>query len=91
MSVAYFVTTGPIQIFSQEIVAPQWRGTMAGALGLGSGLSLTAVSLAGGFAIAALGYPSVFLTGAVMAVAGAALFWGYFHTPRGEPAPSEVS
>jgi hypothetical protein len=57
---------------------------MAGALGLGAGLSLSVVSLLGGFVIVTLGYPSVYLAGAAMAIAGALLFWAYFHVPRGE-------
>ncbi len=85
-SIAYYLTTGPIRVYSQEIVSPAWRGTMSGALGLGAGLGRSAVALAGGFAIAALGYPSVFLAGAAMAVAGALLYWAYFRFPRGELA-----
>jgi len=90
-SIAYYLTTGPIRVYSQEIVPPAWRGTMSGAVGLGAGLSMSAVSLSGGFAIAALGYPSVFLTGAALAFAGALLFWAYFRVPRGELASQDAA
>jgi MFS family permease len=83
-SIAYYLTTGPIRVFSQEIVAPAWRGTMSGALGLGAGLSMSAVSLGGGYAIIAFGYPSVFLVGTVLALVGALCFRAYFREPRGE-------
>ena len=88
-SIAYYSTTGPIQVYSQEVVAPAWRGTMSGALGLGAGLSLAVVSLLGGMAIATRGYPIVFLGGVLMAAAGALLFWAYFRYPRGELARKE--
>jgi predicted MFS family arabinose efflux permease len=83
-SVLYYLTTGPIRVYSQEVVTPGWRAGMSGALGLGAGLAMSSVSLTGGFAIAAIGYPSVFLVGAGLAVAGGLLFWAYFRIPRGE-------
>ncbi|MBN1402697.1 MAG: hypothetical protein JXA74_17785, partial [Anaerolineae bacterium] len=52
------------------------------AFGLGNGL----VSLGGGYAIARWGYGALFAVCALLALGGAALFWAYFRTPRGELA-----
>jgi predicted MFS family arabinose efflux permease len=80
------VSTGPIRIYSQEIVAPRWRALMSGTLLAGTGLVASAVSLIGGYAVAALGYASVFLAGAVLPAAAALIFWTCFRVPRGELA-----
>lgn len=82
----FYLTTGPIRVFSQEIVSPAWRAAMSGAIGMGPGLSMAAVSLVGGRAIVALGYSSLFLAGAALVASGAWLFWVYFRVPRGELA-----
>jgi hypothetical protein len=57
---------------------------MASAFMMGAGLAFAAVSLAGGYAIVALGYRTLFLLVTGLAAAGAALFWSVFHVPRGE-------
>jgi predicted MFS family arabinose efflux permease len=49
-------------------------------------MSIAAMSLWGGFAIAALGYRSLFLAAAGLTVVGALIFWFYFRVPRGEMA-----
>jgi MFS family permease len=82
----FSVTVGPIRVFSQELVAPRWRAAMASAFMLGAGLAFAGVSLAGGYMIVTLGYPSLFLIAAGLAAAGALLFWSCFRTPRGEMA-----
>jgi MFS family permease len=78
----FAMTTGPIRVHSQEIVAPQWRGTMAGAVLTGVGLTYAAMALAGAYSITALGYRGVFLAGAALTAAGALLFWAVFRMPR---------
>ncbi len=84
---AFFsATTAPFRVFSQEIVSPGWRTTMAGALMMGAGLSFSAMALGGGYAIASLGYRGLFLASAGLTVFGALLFWAYFRVPRGELA-----
>jgi MFS family permease len=86
-STAFFqVTVGPIRLFSQELVAPRWRATMASAFMMGAGLAFAVVSLAGGYAIVALGYQAPFLAGTGFMAASAFLFWAYFRVPRGELA-----
>ena len=84
-STASFLTTvGPLRVFSQELVAPRWRATMASAFMMGAGLAFSGMSLAGGYVIVALGYRILFLAGAGMMATGGLLFWSYFRVPRGE-------
>lgn len=73
-----------VLLLQQELVAPRWRTTMAGADTLATGLSYGLVAWAGGFAISAWGYPTLFLVGGAISAVGAMLFWAYFRTPRGE-------
>ena len=78
-------------IYHQEIVSPGWRSAMSGATTMAAGLSWSAMAFGGGYLITALGYRSLFLTGAGLTVAGALLFWGYFRVPRGELASHPAS
>jgi MFS family permease len=84
-STASFLTTvGPLRVFSQELVAPRWRATMASAFMMGAGLAFSGMSLVGGYVIVDLGYHTLFLAAAGMMAAGGLLFWSYFRAPRGE-------
>ena len=74
----FSITTGPIRIYSQEIVAPPWRTAMSGGAMAALGVSISATALGGGYAIAALGYQSLFLAAAVLTALGALLFWAFF-------------
>jgi hypothetical protein len=85
-TVMFWVTTGPIRVFSQELVSPRWRTTMASVFMLGAGLAFSGMSLAGGFIIVAVGYRFLFLIASGMIATGAVLFWAYFRVPRGELA-----
>jgi len=76
-----------VLLLQQELVAPRWRTTMAGADTLATGLSYGLVAWTGGFAISAWGYPTLFLAGGAISALGAVLFWAYFRTPRGELRP----
>jgi MFS family permease len=80
------LSTGPVRVYSQELVAPRWRSVTSGAVMAGSGLSYAAMSLWGGFAVATLGYRSIFLVGGALAALAALVFWVYFRVPRGELA-----
>jgi hypothetical protein len=85
-TVMFWVTTSPVRVFSQELVAPRWRTAMASMFMLGAGLAYSGMSLAGGFIIVAVGYRFLFLIASGMIVTGAVLFWVYFRVPRGELA-----
>ena len=82
----FSASTGPIRVYSQNLVTRRWWGAMSGAVMMGSGLGLAITTLIGGFAAAALGYRALFLVGAGLVAAGAVSFWAYFRVPRGELA-----
>ncbi len=84
--VLFSISIGPIRVFSQELVTPDWRATMASAFMMGAGLAFSSMSLLGGYAITSLGYRPLFLIGTVLGIAGAFLFWVCFRVPRGELA-----
>jgi MFS family permease len=91
-SAIWFSTTvGPIRVFSQELVAPRWRSTMASGFMLGAGLAFAAISLVGGYAIVALGYRTLFLVAAGLTAAGGIFFGLYFRKPRGLLAEASVT
>lgn len=86
-SIAMFsVSTGPIRVYSQELVDRRWWGVMSGAVMMGSGLGIAVMTLIGGYAVALVGYRVLFLVGAGLVAAGALIFWAYFRVPRGELA-----
>ncbi len=74
----FSMTAGPIRVFSQELVAPRWRATMASSFMLGAGLAFSAASLIGGYAITSLGYRPLFLVATGFMAAGAFFFWSRF-------------
>jgi MFS family permease len=79
------ITVSAFFVYTQEIVAPAWRGAMSGATVMAVGLSWSAIALGGGYIITTLGYRNLFLIGAGLTAAGALLFWAYFlRRPRGE-------
>ena len=81
---SFMLTAGPMRMFSQELVAPRWRATMASSFMLGQGLALFVAALAGGYIIVSLGYRALFLVAAGLMGAGALLFWSRFHSPGRE-------
>ena len=70
-----------LQVFQMELVDDRWRSLAYGALTMGMGLSFGSISIAGGYVIAAVGYRSVFLFGAVLSTAGAVLMWAIRRRP----------
>jgi MFS family permease len=90
-STAFFImSAGPMRVFSQELVAPRWRATMASAFMMGPGIAYALVSLIGGFAIVSVGYRALFLISALLVFAAGGLFWYWFRVPRGEMARQPV-
>ena len=75
-----------LMLYRMQLVSPRWRAVMNGAVSMALGLSWSAISLGGGYIVTALGYPSLFLTGAGVTAAGALLFGICFRAPRGELA-----
>jgi len=86
-TLALFGITSPtITVLSQEMVTPGWRPAMSGVMNMSVGLGTAAMALGGGYAIASLGYRTVFLASAGFMATGTLLFWAYFRVPRGELA-----
>ena len=80
----FSLTVGPIRVFSQGLVAPRWRATMASAFMMGAALAFAAVALIGGYAIVTMGYQALFLVAIGLMAAGGIVFWFWFRVPRGE-------
>lgn len=80
---ALFAVTIPVfNMCSQELVAPEWRATMAGAIAMATGLSRSAMAFGGGYLITTFSFSTLFLVSAGLTAAGAILFWGYTWLPR---------
>ncbi len=69
-------------VYTMEVVSPAQRGTMSGAGEMASGLSFSAMALGGGYIIEALGYRSLFLTGATLTVIGTLGLLIHLHTKQ---------
>jgi len=83
------LTRPAVSVYQMGIVPVAWRPTMSGVYTMAIGLSWSAISLSGGFMIAALGYPSFFLASAAITGAGAALFGlRQGATAKLQPAPT---
>lgn len=62
-------------IYTMEVVSPEQRGIASGAGEMAAGGSFAFMALSGGFLITALGYHSLFLTGALLTGIGTFIFW----------------
>jgi MFS family permease len=76
------ITLPVINVYQMELVEPRWRTAMSGATSMANGLSWSAITFAGGYVIAALGYRTLFLVGVGVTVVGA-LFFGVSFGRRG--------
>ncbi|MBN1640866.1 MAG: MFS transporter [Anaerolineae bacterium] len=72
------ITDPAIGVYQMEIVPRRWRSTMAGVSSAALGLSWTALAWAGGYAIAALGYGTLFAGAGVLTALGTVAFWAMF-------------
>ena len=77
-------------LFSQEVVAPVWRTTIASVMAMALGVGIASVAFGGGYIILALGYRALFVGGALLAGLAALLFWAFFHTTP-EETPHAVA
>lgn len=80
------MTRAVLNVYQMEIVALGWRSLTSGTVSTAMGLGYSLMALGGGYLIVTMGYRGLFLTGAVLAAAGALMFGGYFRVPRGEYA-----
>jgi len=64
-----------ITIYQMDLVARRWHAAMSAAGTMGRAFSWSLASLAGGYLVAAAGYPGAFLVGAAMTALGSGVFW----------------
>jgi MFS family permease len=62
-------------VYFLELVPPSRRATVSGVMEMAAGICFTALTFGGGYAIALLGYRSLFLTGAALTALSALVFW----------------
>jgi MFS family permease len=74
-------------VYFLELVPPAQRATVSGLTEMAAGLCFTAMTFGGGYMIAAFGYRSLFLLGAVLTGMSALVFWRSFRSPAGGHAP----
>ena len=80
----YSITRPAFTVHMMEITSPRWRTRISAITSMAMGFGFSSISLSGGYIITAFGYRSLFLTGVVLSVIGAILFWVYFSIPRGK-------
>jgi len=68
-------------VYFLELVPPAQRATVSGLTEMAAGICFTAMTFGGGYLIAAFGYRSLFLLGAVLTGLSALVFWRSFRTP----------
>ncbi len=73
-----------LNVYKMDLVASRWRTAMASVTNTVIGLSWTALSLGGGYLVAALSYRALFLLAIGLTLSGVLCFWAYFRHPRGE-------
>jgi predicted MFS family arabinose efflux permease len=77
---------GPVfQIFSLELVQPQWHTAISSAISMAVGVSIATIALGGGYVIVHDGYAVLFALGALLALAAALIFGAYFRKTRSQP------
>ncbi len=69
-------------VFSQSVVEPQWRTTIASSIAMAVGLSVAITSFGGGYIIAAYGYKTLFMLGALAGLTGALIVWRFLPYER---------
>ena len=65
-------------VYFLELVPPSRRATVSGVTEMAAGITFTVLTFGGGYAIALLGYRSLFLAGAVLTGLSALVFWRAF-------------
>jgi predicted MFS family arabinose efflux permease len=65
-------------VYFLELVPPSRRATVSGVTEMAAGITFTVLTFGGGYAIALLGYRSLFLAGAALTGLSALVFWRAF-------------
>lgn len=81
-------------VFSQSLVAPQWRTAISSAISMAVGLGIALTSLTGGSIITAHSFQTLFIIGAGAPLTSAFIFWWFFRSksslPQEPPVPSKI-
>jgi MFS family permease len=85
----YSVAFPAMNLYQMELVAPQWRTAMSGTTAMANGLSYSASSFAGGYAIQFWGYRPFFFAGATLTLTGTLLFRTIFGGGQETPGSAE--
>lgn len=73
---AFFSISSPtFATYSQSIVPPRWRGTMAGVVNTAYAGGFSVIALVGGYLVAGAGFGALFAVGAAMVALAAGLYW----------------
>ena len=78
------VTQSVTSLVHMEIVPASRRGLTSGVTSMSMGLGFSSMALGGGYLIPALGFPGLYLLGALITALSALIFWQYFRVPQGE-------
>ena len=78
------VTQSVTSLVHMEIVPASRRGLTSGVTSMSMGLGFSSMALGGGYLIPALGFPGLYLIGALITALSALIFWQYFRVPQGE-------
>ncbi len=65
-------------VYFLELVSPAHRATVSGVTEMAAGITFTVLTFGGGYAIALIGYRSLFLAGAILTGLSALVFWRAF-------------
>lgn len=70
-------------VFSQSVVEPRWRTTIASTIAMSVGIGVALTSFGGGYIISAFGFTPLFVLGAIVALVGLGIAWGFLpHSTR---------
>lgn len=70
-------------VYTMAVTPLGWRSTVSGAGEMAAGLSFACIALVGGYLITLYGFPTLFLSGMLLSISGAAVLW-LFMRRRGE-------
>jgi predicted MFS family arabinose efflux permease len=78
-------------VFSQSLVAPQWRTAISSAISMAVGLGIALTSLTGGSIITAYSFQTLFIIGAFAPLSAALIFWSFFRLRNIIPSQSPIT
>lgn len=78
-------------VVQMEIVPTEFRGITSGSIALTGGIGFGSMSLLGGYLIPLINFRGLYLFGGALAWSASAIFWLYFHHPRGNYQQREQS